>query len=560
MLSKMKIATKLMIGFGLVIAMLLVVSVLSLLQMNDLREDLRVVDEELWPRVEVLNEIRYEASTIAILLRNMLLTDNAAERARHLEQVLSRRKSNDAHIERLKGFAMQPRERELLDALARARAHYVEGQGELISLISGTREDEARVYLNSELRPRLSDYLGAIGAAVKFQGQTLDRSIEHANGVTRTAQIEVLSTSALALLVAVLAGVLITRSLMRELGGEPAYAVEVTQRVAAGDLSRTVNLRAGAERSLLAALGEMVSKLAITLGEIHAAGARLVTAADEVGTSVQHQAATSSQMSSAVAEITSTMEEFSTSSSEIAQNAAVVVGMAQQTLASSHKGAEGVRTVLERMQDIQRDNEHNLGEITSLGARSKEIGHIMEMINAIADQTRLIAFNAALEASSAGEAGKRFSVVAAEIRRLADNVAGSVSDVATKVGEIQDSINRLVVTSEKSASVIGAGSRASAEAARSLEEILEVATSTDSAAQQISLATQQQKTASGQVVVALREIVDANRHSAQSTERMVQVGKDLKRLAANLFDSTHRFKLASDDDEGRRSRVGAAAA
>lgn len=554
MLSKMKVATKLMIGFGLVIAMLLLVSALSLVQMDDLREDLRVVDEELWPRVEALNEIRYEASTIAIVLRNMLLADNEAEHARHLEQVQSGRKANDMHLERLRAFAMQPRERELLDVLERTRAHYVEGQSELIALITSARGDEARAYLNSELRRRLADYLDAIGAAVKFQGQVLDHSIEHANGVTRTAQIEVLSTSALALLVAVLAGVLITRSLMRELGGEPSYAVEVTHRVAEGDLSKAVSLRAGAERSLLSALQEMVNKLSVTLGEIHGAGARLVSAAEEVGNSVQHQAATSSQLSSSVAEITSTMEEFSASSSEIAQNAAVVVGMAQQTLTSSHKGAEGVRTVLERMQDIQRDNEHNLGEIMGLGARSKEIGHIMEMINAIADQTRLIAFNAALEASSAGEAGKRFSVVAAEIRRLADNVAGSVGDVATKVGEIQDSINRLVVTSEKSASVIGAGSRASAEAARSLEEILEVAASTDSAAQQISLATQQQKTASGQVVVALREIVDANRHSAQSTERMVQVGKELKHLAANLFDSTRRFKLGGEQDEGQHAR------
>ncbi len=103
------------------------------------------------------------------------------------------------------------------------------------------------------------------------------------------------------------------------------------------------------------------------------------------------------------------------------------------------------------METIRHDNQHSLKEIVDLGGKSKEISKIMEIIDTVADQTKLIAFNAALEASSAGEAGKRFGVVAAEIRRLADSVTESTGEIAKKVGEIQESIGRLVITSEKGA-------------------------------------------------------------------------------------------------------------
>ncbi|APR03836.1 methyl-accepting chemotaxis protein [Thauera chlorobenzoica] len=557
MLSKMRVATKLTIGFGLVIVLLLAVSAISLLRMSELNGQLHVVGGQLWPRVAMLGEVRHESNTIAIALRSMMLAENGADRARSREVVMAGRQSINENLERLDQLATHPRDRELLEAIRRERARYIVGQDQLIELISNEHLPEARAYLNNALRPQLADYQSAIAAAAEFQSQSLHAGIDQAATATEAARLQVLVSAGAALVVALLAGFLIMRSLAREMGGEPGYAAKVAHRVAEGDFTAKVVLRSGDRTSLLAAMKEMVGKLSMAFGEIHAAGGALVAASEEVGTSVQQQAAMSSQMSSAVAEITSTMEEFSASSSEIAQNAAVVVDMAQQTLANSRKGAEGVRMVLERMEDIRNDNEHNLREIMALGARSKEIGRIMEIINAVADQTRLIAFNAALEASSAGEAGRRFSVVAAEIRRLADSVADSSEDVAAKVGEIQDSINRLVVTSEKSASVIVAGTEASDEAAHNLDEILETAAGTDSAAQQISLATQQQKTASTQVVVALREIVGANRHGAQSTERVVQVGKELKRLAADLFETTRRFRYGDDDGGGRRADAAA---
>lgn len=386
------------------------------------------------------------------------------------------------------------------------------------------------------------------GQAVAVLHMRADRSmyLDAYKASRRTAVLEGLGS----ILIGVLIAMLIARPLVRRIGA----VVAGLDQVAHGDLASPVMCDGRDEIGTLArATNDMRQRLHDLVAEVGSHAAAVNAVAQEISAAVEHQAASSAEMSSSVAEITSTMEELSASSSEIAENSNSVVSVANETLANSRKGAEGVQNVLGRMNDIRADNQHSLQEIIELGAKSKEIGKVMEIINTIADQTRLIAFNAALEASSAGEAGKRFSVVAAEIRRLADSVTDSTGEIEARVSEIQDSISRLVITSDKGAGVIAGGIAASAESAERLEEIVNAATETSSAAQQISLSTQQQKTASSQVVVALREIVTANAYTAKSTARIVQVGKDMSRLSSELFSAANKFTYERRAGEGAES-------
>lgn len=321
---------------------------------------------------------------------------------------------------------------------------------------------------------------------------------------------------------------------------------DAVNRVASGDLSVAVEFDGEDEIADLAhATQDMQHKLHDLVAQVSANAAQVNAAAREIFGAVDGQAAASAEMSSSVAEITSTMEELSASSTQIANHSKSVVDIANQTLDGSRKGSDAMQMVMGRMSNISADNQHSLREIVDLGAKSKQISKVMEIINAVADQTKLIAFNAALEASSAGEAGKRFSVVASEIRRLADSVTESTGEIESKINEIQDSISRLVITSENGASGIAAGTTASATTAQRLSEIVNAASHTSSAAQQISLSTQQQKTASNQVVVALREIVIASSHTAQSITRISQISKDMSGLSSRLDQLVNNFKLSS---------------
>lgn len=283
-------------------------------------------------------------------------------------------------------------------------------------------------------------------------------------------------------------------------------------------------------------LNALVTGVETTALSVHAASR-------EIAQAVDGQAATSSQMSASVAEITSTMEELSASSTQIAEYSESVVTIAGRTYDDSLRGSDAMQRLVEKMRRIGEDNQSALNEILALGTRSKEISKIMQIIDTVADQTKLIAFNAALEASSAGEAGKRFGVVAAEIRRLADSVTESTGEITGKVAEIQESINRLVISSEKGSTGIQEGIADSASTADILQAIVEAASETSTSAQQISLSTQQQRTASGQVVVALREIVTASSETAGAVRRIADIARDMNALSGTLQGSLDQFVL-----------------
>lgn len=261
----------------------------------------------------------------------------------------------------------------------------------------------------------------------------------------------------------------------------------------------------------------------------------------------QTMAAAVEEMASSVAEITSTMEELSTSSTQIADHSQSVVEVANQTLERSRKGSSAMQLLQSKMQDIRSDSEQSLAEIMTLGAKSKQINKVMELINTLAAQTKLIAFNAALEASSAGESGRRFSVVANEIRRLADSVTDSTQEIEGHTEDIQTAINRLVVASEKGASSIEQGVEASISTTQDLEALLKAASQTSSAAQQISLSTQQQKTASSQVVMALRDIDTASSRNAHSVRSITDISQDMIHMSAELNALVQEFTLNNKD-------------
>jgi len=349
-----------------------------------------------------------------------------------------------------------------------------------------------------------------------------------------------------------------TRMLRRILGGEPEYAVKIAHAIADYNLNINIETHTGDETSLLAAMKTMQASLALIIGNVNnsvykleRAAARLSHTTGLVGENSAHQqnvshsmAAAVEDMSSTVIEITATMEELSASSTQIADHSTSVVDIANHTLENSKKGSDSMQQLLTRMGDIRTGNQNSLKEIVELGARSKEISKVMEIINAIADQTKLIAFNAALEAAGAGDSGRRFGVVAAEIRRLADSVTDSTNEIDNKIQEIQGSISRLVITSEKGTGTIDAGMAASADTARYLDDLVNAAGQTSSAAQQISLSTQQQKTASNQVVSALREIVTASAHTAQSIRSITEIGNEMNEMSHELSELVKQFKLA----------------
>ena len=291
------------------------------------------------------------------------------------------------------------------------------------------------------------------------------------------------------------------------------------------------------------------------LGKISTITSQFHTRTGSIAVSMERQSAFSAQLSSSVVEISSTMEEFTSTAQQIAQHSQGVVARADKTLEDTKVGAAEVENLSFKVNDLSWNIQENLGEIVDLGKKSKEINKVMEIINNIANQTRLIAFNAALEAASAGEAGKRFGVVAVEIRRLADSVVESTAEIEGKITEILDAVNRLVMSSEKSSKLIQEAQEYAAHTVAMLIESVDGVDETADAARQISLSTQQQQVASGQVVLALKDIEQGVRITTDSihetnvaTENLKALSDQLRQLVMTISHGDKAFSQVAQPD------------
>jgi methyl-accepting chemotaxis protein len=320
--------------------------------------------------------------------------------------------------------------------------------------------------------------------------------------------------------------------------------LECVSAAAKGDLSKHIEVKG---ESAIGQMGEglemFFDNLSVNMKGIANMANDLALSAKEISSSVQDQASVSAEQSASVTEISSTVEELSASSNQVAENADSVARISADSLHDSERGMKAIGSLKLKMDEISEDNQGGMKEIVDLGRKSNEIGKVMEIINNIADQTKLIAFNAAIEASSAGEAGKRFGVVAVEIRQLADNVMDSTGEIQSKIDEIQQAINRLVINSEQGSNRIKEGNMLAGQTIEELERLVDRAKSAADAASQISLSTKQQKTGTEQVLSALKEIVNGTRQSSSAIKQTSNVTHKLSEMSERLNELVSRFKL-----------------
>ncbi len=324
-------------------------------------------------------------------------------------------------------------------------------------------------------------------------------------------------------------------------------AAEISMRLADYDLSEESDTAPDAPKhdicQIMRSLKLMTDRFRDSMIKISEITLKLASSINDISGELNDQASIASEQSASVSQITATMAELSSSFTQIAEHSDIVAKIAERSLHNTKEGAESVRNVMAKMEDIHKDNQKNIAQIIELGKKSKEISKVMEIINTIADRTKLIAFNAALEASSAGEAGKRFGVVAMEIRRLADNVMESTDDIESNINEIRTAIENMIVSSEKSSLGIRQGLEYSTQTAAKLTDIVQGSQSTVDAAKQISLSTQQQKIAGEQVLIALREIDKSAEQGSLSIGHISSISRTLTELINQIQELIDKFIL-----------------
>jgi methyl-accepting chemotaxis protein len=323
-------------------------------------------------------------------------------------------------------------------------------------------------------------------------------------------------------------------------------AIEAMVRlVVQGDL--TGELRLGVSDAaltpLIAGVGQVMETLKKFVTEIREAALQLSTSSAEVLAAATQNESSTSQQASAIHETTATMEELKGASHQIAENAQMVAGIAEQTLAATKQGEGSIRAFMDSMERVKKNAVEVDDAISKLSRRVERIGTVVEVIDEIADRSDLLALNAALEGAKAGEAGRGFSIVAAEMRRLAENVMESTKEIKNLITEIREATHAAKEASDGNKRMAAEGEKLGGAAITSVGGILHGIQETSDAARVIHLATQQQRTATEQVVQSMSEIEEVTRQAQTGSRQATGAAAELTKLAERLAELVKRFKV-----------------
>ena len=501
MFGNMKVGVKLGLGFGLVLVLLGTLLAVGVLRLTDIKRDVDVVVNELWPKTQLLQDGLVGVNEIALGGRELVIAENGEQIRRAKDRMLGGRERIGKAWDALGPMLVQPRGKELFAEVLDSRQRFIPAQNRLVELVEQGRSDEARAYLRGDYDAIAVQYRQRVNALTAYQGELLTGTGSETAETVATATLTMSVLGGIALLAGVLVAMLITRGLLRQLGGEPDYAAEIARKVAAGDLTVDVQLRAGDNISLLAGMQRMVGSLSQTLGEVRGAADALSAASEQVSATSQSLAQGSSEQAASLEETSASIEQMSASIGQNTENARVTDGMASKSAADADEGGEAVRATVEAMRSI-----------------ADKIG----IVDDIAYQTNLLALNAAIEAARAGEHGKGFAVVAAEVRKLAER-----SQVAAQeIGELAGSS---VKTAERAGAL--------------LEEIVPSIRKTAELVQEITASSEEQSAGAGQINIAMSQISQTTQQNASASEELSATAEEMNSQAEQLQRLVAQFRL-----------------
>jgi methyl-accepting chemotaxis protein len=270
-------------------------------------------------------------------------------------------------------------------------------------------------------------------------------------------------------------------------------------------------------------------------GQIGLAVRHVQSSSAELQSAASQQASGAKESSTAMNQINTTISELQASSRQIAESAQRVSHVAEETSSAARAGDQTVQKTHDSVSGIKRQVDLIVTHMLDLGKKSQQIGGILEIINELAEQTNILAINATIEAAGAGDAGKRFSVVADEIRKLADRVGGSTKEIRVLIEEIRSAVNTTVMATEGGSKAVDLGARQFVEVTAALKQITELLGTTTQAAREIELSTKQQSTAVEQVNVAVSQVAKASQETEISANQTMQTAGQLAGLSRDLM-------------------------
>ena len=534
MFQQMKVSTRLTLGFLVVVALGALVAGTAIYNMTQMNERAKRMYLKELVGITHVKEANLDLIYIGRALRGAMLAATEDQRAKSLASVDKYKQALQENLDKARPlFYTDDGKRTFAEADAQLR-EYDAVIAELTKRVKAEPVEQKREsidYLFDTFLPKsqaIDDKMAEL--AHSKEKLALENNLYN-KGAYETSRATMLVLLALGALVGTGFGVAVTRSLTRQLGGEPAYAADVANRIADGDLRSDVIVRAGDTSSLLFAMKSMRDHLAVLVSEVRQGTNTIASASSEIASGNLDLSSRTEQQASSLEETASSMEELTSTVKQNADNARQANMLAQTASSVASQGGDVVAQVVQTM--------------GSIDASSKKIVDIITVIDGIAFQTNILALNAAVEAARAGEQGRGFAVVAGEVRTLAQRSAAAAKEIKALIG---DSVEK-----------VEAGSKLVDQAGNTMSEVVTSIQRVADIMGEISAASQEQNDGIEQINQAVTQMDTVTQQNASLVEEAAAASESLQTQAARLAELVSVFRIEDGKPAAAQAPTRAAA-
>ncbi|GFO63589.1 methyl-accepting chemotaxis protein [Geomonas paludis] len=541
----LKVKTKALCLVAIAVVTLLAIASASLHKMRVMSEDQAEMNTSV-THVAMLNDMKNDLLAIRLNLVYMMLLEDPAKIKERADDLEKRKQQIEDTLAKFQKYDLGAKEKTLIATFKQGYDEYLVQGTKLQQLTQQTAGNpEARKdtvnFATSSVAPLYKKPAEAISELVAGNERDAKDLYQQDLAAYHSSQIFMIALTALAAVLLAVVGLLIANSISKPL----KMVFDTLAEVAAGDLTARSSITTRDEMGMLAAeVNEMAQKLNDTMNQVVANSLQVAAAANDLHSTSEQIATGAEEVASQTSTVATASEEMAATSADIAQSCHRAAEGGEQATGRAQAGRAVVEQTVQVMNRIAAQVQTSAATVAGLGERSDQIGAIIGTIEDIADQTNLLALNAAIEAARAGEQGRGFAVVADEVRALAERTTRATREIGEMIKSIQSETREAVGAMEEGVREVENGTREAAKSGESLQEILRQISEVTEQVNQIATAAEEQTATTGEITNNIMQITEVVQDTSRGAHTCANAASNLASLSQDLQRLVGQFRLA----------------